>query len=292
MSELAGLSEEGARLQYAEPGFQTAIRFNLYNYADYGEGAEMHRLILDSIPMGFEGTVADLGCGNGELLVSLRTERKAQGRLIGIDVWSDPALAEWHVAQLNQASPGTIRPIEFHQRDAAETGLPEDSVDIVISAFTLYHMDDPGAALREIHRILRPGGRLIAATSCEGNKQRHREFESLVAAKLGVEPPPIFSARCDDKILEQLLRQIFPSFRHMEFQDLPMRITPDLIDEYLLSLETMGSACRPSVHPVAWSAALNNFVRPEIEREICESGTGYFEDRIVRVAYEAIKEVA
>lgn len=42
--------------------------------------------------------------------------------------------------------------------------IPDSSVDIVMSAFGLYHFQDPNAAIKSIHRILKPGGSFIATT--------------------------------------------------------------------------------------------------------------------------------
>ena len=43
--------------------------------------------------------------------------------------------------------------------------LRDDSVDVALAAWVLYHLPDKAAALSEIRRVLRPGGRLIASTN-------------------------------------------------------------------------------------------------------------------------------
>lgn len=49
--------------------------------------------------------------------------------------------------------------VEFRDGQAERTGLPDRSVDLVLAAQS-FHWFKPGEALREFHRILRPGGRL------------------------------------------------------------------------------------------------------------------------------------
>lgn len=44
---------------------------------------------------------------------------------------------------------------------AESTGLPDDSVDAVVRTLVLCTVADPAAALAEVRRILRPGGRLV-----------------------------------------------------------------------------------------------------------------------------------
>ena len=48
--------------------------------------------------------------------------------------------------------------LDLHATLAERTGLPDDSVDCVISSFVLCTVADPGSVLAEIRRILRPGG--------------------------------------------------------------------------------------------------------------------------------------
>ena len=62
--------------------------------------------------------------------------------------------------------------------------LPDESVDAVIANHMLYHTDR-SAALPEIRRVLRPGGRLFATTNSESNI---RELRELLKAVSGYEP--------------------------------------------------------------------------------------------------------
>jgi len=48
--------------------------------------------------------------------------------------------------------------LDLRERSAADTGLPDASVDAVISSLVLCTVPDPAAALAEVRRILRPGG--------------------------------------------------------------------------------------------------------------------------------------
>ena len=48
--------------------------------------------------------------------------------------------------------------LDLRERMAEQTGLPDDSVDTVISSLVLCSVQDPAAVLAEIRRILRPGG--------------------------------------------------------------------------------------------------------------------------------------
>jgi SAM-dependent methyltransferase len=52
-------------------------------------------------------------------------------------------------------------PVEWHERSAEEIPFPDGSFDTVLSTYSLCTIPDPGAALREIHRVLAPAGKFI-----------------------------------------------------------------------------------------------------------------------------------
>ena len=91
-------------------------------------------------------TVVDAGCGaNAPLLVSLLGKADS---LIGIDlVRFNPSLRNESLLLLNN--------------DLTNMEIEDASVDLVISRSVLEHLCDVESVYREIHRILRPGGRFL-----------------------------------------------------------------------------------------------------------------------------------
>jgi len=51
--------------------------------------------------------------------------------------------------------------VRFHEVTAESLPFPDASFDRVSALFSFHHMEDQGRALREIHRVLKPGGRLV-----------------------------------------------------------------------------------------------------------------------------------
>jgi SAM-dependent methyltransferase len=96
-------------------------------------------------------TVLDLGCGTGENLVPL-VKRGAE--VIGIDI--SPELVE--LARERLGSYGLTATLR--DGSAYDTGLADESADVVFSMALLHHLDLPSAR-NEIYRILRPGGLFI-----------------------------------------------------------------------------------------------------------------------------------
>lgn len=107
--------------------------------------------IVDAAPDG--GTVLDVGTGPGVLLVEIG-RRRPDLRLTGIDLSPD----------MVEAATRNLRPLgeRASARTADVTDLPfsDDSFDVVVSSFSLHHWDAPEAAVPELARVLRSGGRL------------------------------------------------------------------------------------------------------------------------------------
>jgi demethylmenaquinone methyltransferase / 2-methoxy-6-polyprenyl-1,4-benzoquinol methylase len=97
-----------------------------------------------------DARVLDLCCGTGDMTGSLR-KRAAQGtQIVGAD-FSHAMLVR---ARVKDARPGWI------EADALQLPLPDAHFDLVTSAFGFRNLVDYDAGLREIWRVLRPGGML------------------------------------------------------------------------------------------------------------------------------------
>jgi ubiquinone/menaquinone biosynthesis C-methylase UbiE len=99
------------------------------------------------------GAVLDVGTGPGILLVELAA-RRPDLRLTGVDLSPD----------MVSAATRNIEP--FRERASARVGdvtdlpFPDRSFDLIVSSLSLHHWDRPDAAVPELARILRPGGRV------------------------------------------------------------------------------------------------------------------------------------
>jgi len=129
--------------------------FNRWAEAGRGEGmAEDHLPItlpvLDQMELSTADSVLDIGCGAGWLL-RLLAERVTEGRVVGLDV-SDEMIrhARRNCTDIPQvmAVPGAVDEIPWE--DAFFTK--------VISVESAYYWPSPAGGLREIFRVLRPGG--------------------------------------------------------------------------------------------------------------------------------------
>lgn len=101
--------------------------------------------------------VLDLGCGVGfDALLAAQIVGPA-GRVVGIDL-SPEMLAVAEAGRIEAAFPQ----VEFRQGTVEALPFPDASFDLALSNGVLNLVPDKPAALREIFRVLRPGGRLQA----------------------------------------------------------------------------------------------------------------------------------
>lgn len=118
--------------------------------------AEVFALLRD---IGVAGKrVLDYGCGDGRYAGKLAEMGAAE--VVGID--SSEAMIE--LARARGAGAGPT-PVSFSVASGLSLPFPPASFDLVFAYFVLHHFPDMPAAIREIARVLAPGGHLVATTS-------------------------------------------------------------------------------------------------------------------------------
>jgi demethylmenaquinone methyltransferase/2-methoxy-6-polyprenyl-1,4-benzoquinol methylase len=102
--------------------------------------------------------ILDLATGSGDLAFAISRNILSSKKIIGMD-FCRPMLDEAEAKQ-KSAKHGRYLNITFTQGDGLNLPLPDVSFDAVTIAFGLRNMADRHRSLSEIHRVLRPGGRL------------------------------------------------------------------------------------------------------------------------------------
>jgi SAM-dependent methyltransferase len=125
----------------------------------------------------------DLGTGTGRMLELLAPLAQ---RAVGVD--QSPAMLAVARARLERAG---MRNVQLRQGDIYAVPVERNGYDLVVLHQVLHYLDDPGRALREAARVLRPGGRLLVVDFAPHAEEALRE--SHAHRRLGFGPDEIAS---------------------------------------------------------------------------------------------------
>lgn len=130
------------------------------------EGPDARDVVFEALAEVGPRQILDAGCGEGEL--AERMARELHAAVVAID-------QSERMVELTQA-----RGVEAHVGDVQDLGFADGSFDCAVAAWVLFHVADLDRALAELARVLRPGGRLVAATN---GPDQVRELYDLVGRK-------------------------------------------------------------------------------------------------------------
>lgn len=168
----ADADRDPARLSAGQYRTDANLRARASLHETYGQGQPWHPWVFGKLPQRARLDVLELGCGPAKFW-QVNKERVPPG---------------WNLT-LTDASPGMLTVAQSNLRAARLTAstlqldvselnhderFPTDGFDVVLANHMLHHVPDLDAALRGIHRVLRPGGTLLAATNGERHLQELR----------------------------------------------------------------------------------------------------------------------
>jgi ubiquinone/menaquinone biosynthesis C-methylase UbiE len=119
---------------------------------------------LDLITWHGDEKVLDVGCGRG-LLLTAAARRLTTGKAVGVDLWQRQDLSgnRPEATMANARAEGVAERVEVKDGDARQLPFPDASFDVVVSALALHNIPKPEErqqAIREVVRVLKPGGQL------------------------------------------------------------------------------------------------------------------------------------
>jgi 2-polyprenyl-3-methyl-5-hydroxy-6-metoxy-1,4-benzoquinol methylase len=108
----------------------------------------IYRTVADAlVARDARGELADIGCGTGELWLALRGRFRSCLAVDAVRYEGLPQDVEFHAADLDAGLP-----------------LPDNSVDTAAAVEVIEHLENPRAFVRELARIVRPGGWVVVTT--------------------------------------------------------------------------------------------------------------------------------
>lgn len=131
-------------------------------YRELVEGQNAEELVFEAVAEAAPGSVLDAGCGAGEMAERIADELGAS--VIALD------------SSERMVSLARERGVEAVAGDVQALPFADGQFDCVVAAWLFYHVANRDRAIRECARVLRPGGRFVAATVADENLADLWEF--------------------------------------------------------------------------------------------------------------------
>lgn len=131
--------------------------------------------------------VLDVACGTGLVSFPVAREVGPTGSLLGVDI-SERMIALAHQG----AAERHLDWVRFERMDAEDLQIADATYDIGLCSLGLMYVPNPRKALQEMHRILKPGGRLVVSVWGQRSRCGWAEIFPIVDARVTSEVCPMF----------------------------------------------------------------------------------------------------
>jgi ubiquinone/menaquinone biosynthesis C-methylase UbiE len=196
------------KINYQETTNDLQTRIDIHN--QFG-GRDIDQWMLATLQLTRGSKILDVGCGSGKQCLSFYQYLEGQTDITGGDV--NPDLL--NQARQNAAArnlPITFIDLNFNQRFP----LPDTTFDLTSCCFAIYYAEDIPFTIREMHRVLKPGGRLFTTGPMPANKQMF--YDIIREATQKTIPPMPGSSRYASGILTSM-RETFSAVEVHTFEN-------------------------------------------------------------------------
>jgi ubiquinone/menaquinone biosynthesis C-methylase UbiE len=207
-------------------------------------------LLLDMADLRPGESVLDVACGTGLVSFEALTKLGDDGRVVGTDISEK---------MIERASSLATRKMEYRVRfermDAEDLKLKDGLFDVALCALGLMYIPNPQKSLEEMHRVLKPHGRVVAAVWGQRDRCGWSDIFEIVDQHVASDVCPMFFNLGNPNMLELNFKAAGFSVTHVK------RITTTL--SYNNSREALGAAFEGG--PVA--LAYNKF-NEDVKRDV------------------------
>ena len=179
------------KINYQETTTDLIKRINIH---DQFGGRNIDEWMLELLQLKPGMKILDAACGAGKQCISFYNELNGDCDITGGDV-SDELLAKAKQETADKGYAIDFIPLNFNERFPFE----DNTFDLLSCCFAIYYSEDIPFTIREMHRVLKPGGRLFTDGPMPANKQVF--YDIIREATNKVIPPMPGSSRYDSEIL-------------------------------------------------------------------------------------------
>jgi ubiquinone/menaquinone biosynthesis C-methylase UbiE len=151
------------KFNYQETTTDLATRIDIHS--KYGS-RDIDQWMLDLLQLQPGMRILDVGCGAGKQCFSYNTYLQGKAEITGGDV-SQELLAQARQESETQHTQVDFIDLNFNQRFPFE----DNRFDLVSCCFSIYYAENVPFTISEMHRVLKPGGRLFTSGPMPKNKQ-------------------------------------------------------------------------------------------------------------------------
>ena len=182
------------KIDYQETANDLLVRINIH---DKFGARDIDKWMLEVLPLEKEMAILDVGCGAGKQCFSYLAHLSGKATITGGDVSAEL------LSQAEQENNKLGRRITFRTLDFNQTFPFQDAqFDLVSCSFAIYYAQNIPFTIKEMHRVLNPGGFLFTTGPMPENK---RMFYDLIEKATSKTIPPMpGSSRYASEILETI----------------------------------------------------------------------------------------
>lgn len=129
--------------------------------------------LKEHLPFRDGDKIIDIGCGNGNLFPCYSEKLKSNGLIVGVDQSKELLL---EAKKQDCITPKILLEWNMNSR----LSFIDESFDHTISAFAIYYADDIETLVREIARVLKPGGEILFIGPAENNAKELHAFNRSI----------------------------------------------------------------------------------------------------------------
>ncbi|HMV47374.1 MAG TPA: ubiquinone/menaquinone biosynthesis methyltransferase [Blastocatellia bacterium] len=164
------ISSKQKKQNYVTQMFEIiAPRYDFFTVLfSYGMDRGWKRKLIEMLNLKGDEQVLDLACGTGDITFALG-EKLPAGNATGLDITSGMIEIANHKRREKN-----VPNVSFQLGDIMSMPFPDASFDYVTCGYALRNVPDVEAALSEIRRVLKPGGRLLSLDFAHPNNRIYR----------------------------------------------------------------------------------------------------------------------
>jgi ubiquinone/menaquinone biosynthesis C-methylase UbiE len=207
------------KINYQETTSDLLTRIDIHN--KYGS-RDIDQWMLDLLDLKKGLSILDVGCGAGKQCFSFFNHLAGGADVTGGDVSSE-LLAQARLENKKYGDRVQFIELNFNR----PFSLPDNRFDLASCCFAIYYAEDIPFTIREMHRVLKPGGRLFTTGPMPENK---RFFYDVIREATGKAIPPMPGS---SRYASEILSAVRSTFSHVDVQVFENPLTFAGVDPFI-----------------------------------------------------------